>query len=262
MAANPGELTDEMAVGQWQRIAIETQLLVDRKDTLDGFAVNPYSELAADDIPSNPYQVSHCVQHFLNDGIDHLHAVNELILGDQPVIHAAADYTLIRGALELFGVAYWVLNTSDPRIRIQRALQCTAQNFIDQDSAIKDLGVPNYRPKAVNIAAVKEVAGVAGCSKTQVGGGHVITRVMDYAANETGIQPNPRIMWQLCSGFAHGRQWATLGMSELQISPVIGQGVSLVRATTDHKRLLCCGFPAWLLMREAVRLFEVRARAI
>jgi hypothetical protein len=84
---------------------------------------------------------------------------------------------------------------------------------------------------------------------------------MEYPATETGIQPNPRIMWQLCSGFAHGRQWATLGMSELEISPTIDQGISLVRATTDHKRLLSCGLPAFLLMREVVGLFEQRASA-
>jgi hypothetical protein len=58
-----------------------------------------------------------------------------------------------------------------------------------------------------------------------------------------------------------GRQWADLGMNELEISPRAEQGGSMVKSTSDYKRLLLAGEPALSLMNEAVRMFTERARA-
>lgn len=89
------EMTDEMAVHHWLKIANDAEKLMD----LPAPAVQPGSDLAGDDGQSNPYQVSHCAQGFMNTGIDHLHAVTKLILKAQ-VLHPNSDYTLIRGPLE------------------------------------------------------------------------------------------------------------------------------------------------------------------
>lgn len=255
MSDDSAELTDEMAVQHWFRIAADT----DNLQSHGPFQVRPGSELAEDDAQSDPYQVSHCAQGFLNSGIDHMHAVKTLILGDKPIIHADSDYTLLRGALENLAVALWVLRPTDRSVRIERALRCEAQNYRDQDRATKDLGLPNPHPLQSNLARVADVGGRAGCDKKIIRAGYGSTEVLRYAARQTSIIPSPHLMWQVCSGFAHGRRWASLGMSATEIKPGPGERVSTIRFTTDHKRLLGAGWPAHGLMTEVVRLFTERA---
>jgi hypothetical protein len=163
MQGDSGELTDEGAVREWFGIAEATEQMIHRAQDKNDFVVEAGSELAEDDVLSDPYQVSHCGRHFINAGTDHLHAVNTLIIGVKPVIHASADYTLLRASLEHFGVAFWVLNPSDRRARIERALQCAAQTFKDQDMPTTDIGDQGWKPLNVKLADVKEVAGRAGC---------------------------------------------------------------------------------------------------
>jgi hypothetical protein len=255
MSDNSAEMTDVMAQQHWVRILEDAQRIMDH----GLIPVQPGSELAEDDAKSNPYQVSHCAQEFINTGLDHMHAVKTLILGDEPVIHANADYTLLRGALENFGVAFWVLQPSARRYRIERALQCAAQNFKDQDKATKDLGLEDHRPLQSNLAKIDALCAPAGCDKKAVRKGYVSTEVLQYAERETGANPSPYLMWQLCSGFAHGRQWASLGMNAVEMTPGPGESVQTVRFTSDYKRLLAAGWPAHILMCEAFRLLNNRA---
>jgi hypothetical protein len=109
------------------------------------------------------------------------------------------------------------------------------------------------------LQSVAEVAGRAGCDKKVVRAGYGSTKVLEYVDREAQISPSPLVMWQVCSGFAHGRQWASLGMNDVEINPSAEEGVSVVRTTTDYKRLLTAGWPASKLMAEVVRLFTDRA---
>jgi hypothetical protein len=190
---NSAELTDEMAVQHWFRIAADTDNFQNREP----FPVQPGSELAGDDAQSDPYRVSHCAQG--------------------------------------------------------------SQNYRDQDRATKDLGFPNQHSLQSNLARVAEVGGPVGCDKKVIRAGYSSTEVLQYAARETSILPSPHLMWQVCSGFAHGRRWASLGMNATEIKPGPDEGVSTMRFTSDHKRLLGAGWPAHGLMTEVVRLFTERA---
>jgi hypothetical protein len=255
MSDNSAEMTDAMAQQHWVRIVEDAQKLW----TTDPFQFSHAQSLRKTTLRSNPYQVSHRAQGFISTGLHHMHAVKTLILGGEPVIHTNSDYTLLRGALENFGVAFWVLQPPAPRYRIERALQCAAQNFKDQDKATKDLGLEDYRPLQSNRAKVDALRAPAGCDKRAVRNGYSSTDVLQYAERETGANPSPYLMWQLCSGFAHGRQWASLGMNAVEMMPGPGESVQTVRFTSDYKRLLAAGWPAHILMCEAFRLFNKRA---
>jgi hypothetical protein len=139
-----------------------------------------------------------------------------------------------------------------------------AQNFKDQDKATKDLGLEDYRPLQSNLAKIDALCAPAGCDKKAVRKGYISTEVLQYAERETGANPSPYLMWQLCmwqlcSGFAHGRQWASLGMNLVEMTQGPGESVQTVRFTSDYKRLLAAGWPAHILMCEAFRLFNDRA---
>jgi hypothetical protein len=256
------ELTDEMAIRQWQDIAIQVESTIQQTQDQESFVVQPGSLLAGDDTASDPYRVSHCARSGMNDGVDHMHALTTLILG-VPIIHAASDYTLIRGALENLATAFWLLHPSDSRERIERALRWHAKNYFDGDKATAGLGLPNYVPLQANFDKVAEVGALAGCKRKRKGitDGYTSTEVLKYVDDNTSIEPRPHLMWQVCSGFAHGRQWASFAMNEAEITPTTEEGVMSVRFTSDFKRLLVCGFPAFQLMNEVVRLFADRARA-
>lgn len=77
------------------------------------------------------------------------------------MLHAASDFTLIRGALENFAVVCWVLDPPKRVIRVKRALRCAVQNFRDGESATKDLGLPKTHSLKSNLASVGEVGRLA-----------------------------------------------------------------------------------------------------
>ena len=59
-------ITDEMVENKWTEIAPLIDVMIRRIQTPGGFAVQPDSELAADDAVSNPYHVSHTARCCLN----------------------------------------------------------------------------------------------------------------------------------------------------------------------------------------------------
>jgi hypothetical protein len=119
---------------------------------------------------------------------------------------------------------------------------------------------PGYLGLQANLQSVIEVAKSAGCDKATVKQGYISSKVLEYVDVHADILPSPLMMWQVCSGFAHGRQWASLGMNDVEINPGADEGVSVVRTTTDYKRLLTAGWPASQLMAEVVRLFTDLSR--
>jgi hypothetical protein len=94
------ELTDDWVEEQWALMAPRIETMVHQIQDPAEFVIQPGSELAADDTESHPFRVSHCARACLNAGVDHLHAIKSLIIDDPILLHAAADYSLIRGALE------------------------------------------------------------------------------------------------------------------------------------------------------------------
>ena len=98
MSDDTGDLTDDMVRDKWNEIVPPIEIMVHRIQNPQEFVAQSGSELADDDAASHPYRVSHCARACLNAGVDHLHAMKKLIF-DVPILHAAADYSLIRGAL-------------------------------------------------------------------------------------------------------------------------------------------------------------------
>jgi hypothetical protein len=247
-----------MVAAKWAEIAPLIDVMTTRIQTPGEFAVQPNSELAADDDASNPYQISHTARWCLNAGVDHLHALKSLVI-DARLIHSNASYSLVRGALENLAAGFWVLNPDERSVRVEHGLRWWIKNFRDQDSATRGLGLPNYTPLESKLQRIMQIGQDAGCDSNQLRSRYFSTPVLEYA-NENSTALGPFLMWQVCSGFAHGRPWASLGMNEMERRPDEEEGVSQVRFTTDHKRLLLAILPAFHLMTDLLRLFQDRSR--
>ena len=82
------------------------------------------------------------------------------------------------------------------------------------------------------------------------------TAAVTYAENNSGS--DPLLPWQMCSGFAHGRLWAYLGVSEKEFFETTDPEVFKIRMTNSPERLLYPALRAFALMNEVVELFDKR----
>jgi hypothetical protein len=62
---------------------------------------------------------------------------------------------------------------------------------------------------------IMQIGQDAGCDSNKLRSRYFSTPVLEYA-NEHSTAHGPFLMWQVCSGFAHGRPWAALGMNAME----------------------------------------------
>ena len=259
MEEPPVELSDEMVAAKWIEIARLIDAMIGRIQAPNDFPVQLDSELAGDDAVSAPYHVSHAARWCLNSGVEHLHALKSLVL-DAGLIHSAPSYSLVRGALENFGAGFWMLHPPERHIRAEHGLRWWIKNFRDQGKATTSAGMADDMPVELKLAAIAEIGRAAGCAVTELKSPYFSTPVLEYADQHSSAI-HPHLIWQICSGFAHGRPWASLGMNKMETRQADQDDVSLVRLTADHKRLLAVTLPAFHLMTDLVRLFRDRGTA-
>lgn len=67
--------------------------------------------------------------------------------------------------------------------------------------------------------------------------------------------------WRVCSGFAHGRPWAYLGVSDLEVTDTGEGDVVGVRLTSNLAKALYPSLAAIQLLDRLLRVYELPARA-
>lgn len=140
------------------------------------------------------------------------------------------------------------------------ALRWWSKNFKDQDKATSDLRLGNYTPFQTKLAILVGMADAVSCDSTRLGNGYTSSEAPRYA-DENSSALRPFLIWQLCSGFAHGRPWASLGMNAMASRPSDDEGVKLVRLTSDPRRILSVTFPAMRLLEDLLRVYQERSQA-
>jgi hypothetical protein len=251
------ELTEQQVVEKWLEIAPGIDKMAERIGDPDDFSVSPGSSLSGDDNKSSPYCVSHAARMCLVGGVDHLHAAKSLVL-DLQVLHADAVYSLVRGSLENLAVAFWILHPTFRNERIERTLRWHARNFNEQLIALEPLGLADVSTRDAKLAKLDAIAIPRGISTAEVRAGYRSSRAVKYA-EEHSPDSAPLLPWQLCSGLAHGRPWAILGMSEQEQYETADPGVLNLRLTSDLSRVLYPTLAAFRLMVDVVKLLQKRS---
>jgi hypothetical protein len=252
------ELDPSAVVAKWQEIAPGIDKMAQRIADPNDFPISPGSSLSGDDKASRPYQVSHAARMCLVVGVDHLQAVKALFV-DLHVLHAAAPFSLVRGSLENLSAAFWILHPKARNQRIERTLRWHAKNFHEQYMALEPLGLIDEAQRDAKLAKLAAVATPRGISTQDVRAGYRSSRAVRYAEEHSTRSDRPLLFWQLCSGYAHGRQWAYLGMSEQEHFATADPGVLNVQLTTDPGRLLFPTLAAYQLLIDVVELLQQRS---
>ncbi|BBX69728.1 hypothetical protein [Mycolicibacterium psychrotolerans] len=251
-------LDQEKIDALWATFAADVDRMMERVNDPMDFAVSPGSPLAGDDRASDPYQVSHAVQMCIVAGVDHLHAMKSLLL-DLNMLHSAAPFTMVRGALEVLSSAFWILHPAKRTVRVERVLRWHAKNFHDQHPALESLGLSDAATKKAKYARLRSIAG-RGAVQADVTGGYRSTEAVTYA-DANAPTSKPLLSWQMCSGYAHGRPWVYLGMADEDMFQETDEpGVLKARVTSDPGKLLYPSLHAQWLMKDLVDLVERRGK--
>lgn len=261
VVAEKTKFDENDALVKWQEVAPLVDRMMERVGTQGEFPVATGSSLAADDAAADPYQVSHVIRLCLTAGTDHLHAAKVLVV-DKQIIYVAAPASLARGALETLAAAYWVLQPAQRDERVSRSLRWHAKNMKDAEIALGHLELPGHPPLAKKLAILDAVAAKRTLDLKTIHGGYTSTETVkcaeEYAPNLTlGVV----LPWRVCSGFAHGRPWTYLGVSDLDVTDTGNGDVVGVSLTSNLAKALYPSLAAIHLLERLLQLYEQRSAA-
>lgn len=247
------------------------EILIERLGRPGEFDFHPGTAYAGDDRRLGQYLLTTAFHGCLGAAIDHFHAATVLVVQGR-VVHVSADSSLARGILENAAAAFWMVHPSSRQKRLEHVLKWWAKNAIDQQKATDHLPATANRgaTRGQQHAKIQAVA-TQNQITAKVTGGYTSTTAVEYF---TGYAKNSldggdigvRLAWQICSGFAHGRPWASMGVLNQQHFPSATVGVSNVRFTSDLATALypiSTGYELLLaVLREHQRRGRIQARSV
>lgn len=245
---------DAEAVGaKWDRAGRRPRM-AERIGDPNDFPVRPGSSLSGHDKASNPYCVSHAVRMCLVAGVDHLHTAKSYLL-DFHVLPAASLFSLVRGSLENFAAAFWILHPKPRNDRTQNTSGWHARSFREQHIALESLGMSDDAKLEAKLDAVAIPRGI---STNNVRAGYRSSRAVE---SPSSTRQSPR---HSCPGNGAPAtrtvgQWAYLGMSEQEHFETTDPGVLNVKLTSDPSRVLHPTLSAFCLMVDVGNFLEQRS---
>lgn len=219
---------DEVVSAKWDTISPLIDRLLERAGNEGDFEHRRESALTGDDRGTSPYNTSHAFRQSLNAAIDHLHAAKTLI-HDVGVLHLGAPATLARSALENAATGWWLLEPPGRDERVLRTLRWYSRNFRDQHTALAATPLAAERTLEQKLGRIRMIASSRGLNPEQATAGFQMSKVME--AHTRGTNTDSKFVWQLASGFAHGRPWAYLGALSQDRRPSDEDGIMKIRLT-------------------------------
>ncbi|WNV84715.1 hypothetical protein [Umezawaea sp. Da 62-37] len=227
--------------------------------------VDPTSSLASDDKALGDLATSSTVTSMLLAAADHLDALRSMLF-EAKVLYIRAPYTLLRCALENASVAVWLLAPSNRDERIIRRLRWEWANIVDQYAAfelIKHTPVRSKDDRRMHLLALARTRGLSDDQVSAIAGRTIgFGQIVDLAAEENALldKATNRVLWSMCSGISHGRQWPVLPLSEhSRVAPIDDKRV-WVRLSISEKELLDIADVTLLTFQQGWHLFDQRRR--
>jgi hypothetical protein len=214
------------------------------------------SSIAKDDKAAAPFLMSGHLLSQMHTAVEHVDAFSRLLRGESGVMHLHADYTLIRSAIECAGMAHWALMPGERSERVRRVLRIAMRDASDSSKVLSDpqmrAELLARRKQRITQVAERESLDLAACLA-----GYTTTSVL--AEVSLRVTSEPLFAWQLCSGMAHGKQWALQALSDIEeLERVDGIVTQRLTARTDHLLVACYAYVE--IMRQLMPVFDGRRR--
>jgi hypothetical protein len=255
--------SEEQIQAKWQQIAGFPNDLARRSGTPGGFSAHADSEAALDDEMLGGYNLSTAVVQGLAASIDHLDALTTLVV-EHNVLHINAAYSLARGVLENAASAFWIVHPAERPERLHRALRWWAKNANDGEAAQTAFPAASGAPSS---DVIKKLEATARANHLPIGklkNGYTSTAAVGYADDNAEMADGSPIEvlfpWQLCSGFAHGRPWASLGALLREAHPTPDPTISNLRLINDPAVAIWTAWHGSELIDSLLRIWETHSR--
>lgn len=221
--------------------------------------IQPNSALGIASELSEPFQAGHSVSYLRLTAVDHLHALRALIQEAQAQ-HIFAPFSLIRSALESASTALWILGDPNPRTIAVRSLRHEWGNLRELENAYRTIGAPEEEV-ATRREVFDQILEKNRMKKDGIKANPPGTLKILQAASETHqLGTMPALIWQMCSGATHGRNWVTGFLTMMEghddgISKVISG-----RLTSDEQAIVLAGYVTCDVVRCLFDVQKVRSR--
>lgn len=219
------------------------------------------SSLAKDDEPLHSWGAARFIQSSVSAGLIHVDAFEKLVT----VVHQVDPYspwTLLRGALENFATAAWLLAGKNRDVRRHRVLSLWAEDFRNRAQHERDTNYatpPGGRTGDERREEVRQLAqrlGLPALTRPEA------TGIIFEAARSAGLEPTPtQALWRVASGFAHGRLWPNLRASEVRGTAVTSNGGHLLNLVVDDKHLKEMAEACRKILKHTASRYEARSNA-
>lgn len=194
-------------------------------DELNSFTVEPGSELEADDKASPRTTISSQAISCLGHAADNLLAIKIMVF-DAGSIPSFAAVSLVRSALESIGVALWIIGPGIRDTRVLRTLKTDYESHTDQLQLLALTEKKKYvapkpgDPIYERFTEIKDLR--SGNLKASFSSIPSITDRLKKAVQYTSppssdIPLNLYYLWNLTSGFTHGRRDALFNFLDKEI---------------------------------------------
>lgn len=110
----------------------ELRTWLDFRDSHEAWIPEAGSRLAQDDGLIKPHQASHNIANAVVSAIDHLHALDSIMIG-AGASHTLAPFSLVRAAIECAAQAAWILAPEEQDTRLVRSLSLSLKVAKDRE---------------------------------------------------------------------------------------------------------------------------------
>lgn len=190
------------------------------------------SQFQADDQRTAGYWVSMAALHSLTAAGDHALALRSLLISD--AISNMAIWTLTRAILESASTALWIISPEEQESRLLRNFSYWRYDYDQRERWAKDHNKYGIQKVSHSESLNRiETAIVALASAKKVPNFNYADAVSDAGKSVGYKEEFARARWREASGFAHGRTWASLNLSQPRDDATLIKGG--VRFTIEFK---------------------------
>lgn len=207
------------------------------------------SRFAADNALNGHFPVNQLAYEQLMVAFGSLQSLEQMIVNEQGttieiIAHPYGPYALVRNAIDAAAQALWLVEPKNSKLRIKRRIEAQLKDIhlskqfktaIGEPSTKIDTWAKRYTERMKEVAEESSLDTVAFNGWKQPVMTEMLSKLQHWDKNAVLTW---LAAWQLCSGHAHGKQWATFTSHELTEVPGTADEVGATfHVTLSYKSL-------------------------